>query len=135
MTIRSREAVLAGLTGTVLMIDANQVLGVPRAIEYVTALPEIKPLLIEEPTEPGDVPGHAAVRKALKPLCISVATGEHAHNRFLFKQLLQAEALDVGQIDSCRLAGVSVVLAVLLLAGVPCWRNWNVQVRHALERH
>jgi len=71
---------------------------------------------IEEPTAPDDVLGHAAIRKALKPHGIGVATGEHAHNRMIFKQLLQAEAIDVCQIDSCRLAGVSEVLSVLLMA-------------------
>lgn len=60
--------------------------------------------------------GHAAIRKALKPHGIGVATGEHAHNRMVFKQLLQAEAIDVVQIDSCRLAGVSEVISVLLMA-------------------
>ena len=66
--------------------------------------------------------GHATIRKALKPYGIGVATGEHAHNRMIFKQLLQAEAIDVCQVDAVRLAGVSEVLAVLLMAakfGVP----------------
>ena len=71
---------------------------------------------IEEPTAPDDILGHAAIRKALKPYGIGVATGEHAHNRVVFKQLLQAEAIDVVQLDSCRLAGVSEVLSVLLMA-------------------
>jgi L-fuconate dehydratase len=71
---------------------------------------------IEEPTAPDDILGHAAIRKGLKPYGIGVATGEHAHNRMVFKQLLQAEAIDVCQIDSCRLAGVSEVLSVLLMA-------------------
>lgn len=71
---------------------------------------------IEEPTAPDDILGHAAIRKALKPHGIGVATGEHAHNRMVFKQLLQAEAIDVVQIDSCRLAGVSEVISVLLMA-------------------
>jgi len=112
----------AGPTGSVLMIDANQVWDVPQAIEYVKSLEEIKPWFIEEPTAPDDVLGHAAIRKALRPHGIGVATGEHAHNRMIFKQLLQAEAIDVCQIDSCRLAGVSEVLSVLLMAakfGVP----------------
>ncbi|RDX40772.1 enolase C-terminal domain-like protein [Lentinus brumalis] len=112
----------AGPTGSVLMIDANQVWDVPQAIEYVKGLEEIKPWFIEEPTAPDDILGHAAVRKALKPYGIGVATGEHAHNRIVFKQLLQAEAIDVCQIDSCRLGGVSEVLSVLLMAakfGVP----------------
>ncbi|KAH8084305.1 enolase C-terminal domain-like protein, partial [Cristinia sonorae] len=106
----------AGPTGSVLMIDANQVWDVPQAIDYVASLEEIKPWFIEEPTAPDDILGHAAIRKALKPHGIGVATGEHAHNRMVFKQLLQAEAIDVCQIDSCRLAGVSEVLSVLLMA-------------------
>ncbi|KAG1823468.1 enolase C-terminal domain-like protein [Suillus subaureus] len=112
----------AGPTGAVLMIDANQVWDVPQAIDYVTGLAEIKPWFIEEPTAPDDALGHAAIRRALKPYGIGVATGEHAHNRMVFKQLFQAEAIDVCQIDSCRLAGVSEVLSVLLMAakfGVP----------------
>jgi len=112
----------AGPTGSVLMIDANQVWDVTEAIDYVKSLEKIKPWFIEEPTAPDDVLGHAAVRKALKPHGIGVATGEHAHNRMIFKQLLQADAIDVCQIDSCRLAGVSEVLSVLLMAakfGVP----------------
>ncbi|KIM19361.1 hypothetical protein M408DRAFT_235207 [Serendipita vermifera MAFF 305830] len=112
----------AGPTGNVLMIDANQVWDVPQAIEYVKALQEIRPWFIEEPTAPDDILGHARIRKELKGVGIGVATGEHAHNRMVFKQLLQADALDVVQIDSCRLAGVSEVLSVLLMAakfGVP----------------
>ncbi|THH27444.1 hypothetical protein EUX98_g6744 [Antrodiella citrinella] len=112
----------AGPTGSVLMIDANQVWDVPQAIEYVASLEAIKPWFIEEPTAPDDILGHAAIRKALRSHGIGVATGEHAHNRMVFKQLLQAEAIDVCQIDSCRLAGVSEVLAVLLMAakfGIP----------------
>ncbi|KII87803.1 hypothetical protein PLICRDRAFT_42306 [Plicaturopsis crispa FD-325 SS-3] len=112
----------AGPTGAVFMIDANQVWDVKEAIDYVKGLQEIKPWFIEEPTAPDDALGHAAIRKGLAPYGIGVATGEHAHNRIVFKQLLQAQAIDVVQIDSCRLAGVSEVLSVLLMAakfGVP----------------
>lgn len=103
-------------TGAVLMIDANQVWDVPQAIEYVKKLEELKPWFIEEPTAPDDIVGHLAIRNALKPYGIGVATGEHAHNRMVFKQLFQLEAVDVAQIDACRLAGVSEVLSVLLMA-------------------
>lgn len=112
----------AGPTGAVLMIDSNQVWDVKEAIEYVKELEPIKPWFIEEPTAPDDILGHAAIRKALASCNIGVATGEHAHNRMVFKQLLQAESIDVCQIDSCRLAGVTEVLSVLLMAkkfGVP----------------
>src|SRR5450432_2362016 len=103
-----------------LMIDANQVWEVPQAIEWVNALADFRPLWIEEPTSPDDVLGHAAVRAGVAP--IGVATGEHGHNRVMFKQLLQAGAIDFCQIDSCRLASVNEILTVLLLAakfGVP----------------
>jgi L-fuconate dehydratase len=103
-----------------LMMDANQVWDVEQAIEWMHELSEFNPLWIEEPTSPDDILGHARIRKAIVP--IRVATGEHSHNRVMFKQYLQAEAIDYCQIDSCRLAGVNEVIAVLLMAakfGVP----------------
>jgi L-fuconate dehydratase len=103
-----------------LMMDANQRWDVNEAIECVRALARFNPLWIEEPTSPDDVLGHAAIAKAVKP--VGVATGEHCANRVIFKQLLQAEAIDFCQIDSCRLGGVNENLAVILLAakfGVP----------------
>jgi L-fuconate dehydratase len=112
----------AGPTGCVLMVDSNQVWDVREAVDYMKKLEPLKPWFIEEPTAPDDAVGHAAIRKALKPYGIGVATGEHAHNRMTFKQLLQLEAIDVCQIDSCRVAGVSELLAIMLMAakfGVP----------------
>ncbi|KAK1924728.1 putative mandelate racemase/muconate lactonizing enzyme [Papiliotrema laurentii] len=112
----------AGPAGCVLMVDANQVWDVPQAVEYMKKLEPLKPWFIEEPTAPDDAVGHATIRKALKPHGIGVATGEHAHNRMVFKQLLQLDAIDVCQIDSCRLSGVNEILAVLLMSakfGVP----------------
>ncbi|CAH0050875.1 unnamed protein product [Clonostachys solani] len=109
--------------GHQIMIDANQVWSVPEAIEYMKHLVEFKPVFIEEPTNPDDVLGHAAIRKALKPYGVGVATGEAAQNRVTFKQLLQAEATDVCQIDAVRLGGVNECLAVMIMAlkfDVPC---------------
>jgi L-alanine-DL-glutamate epimerase-like enolase superfamily enzyme len=103
-----------------LMIDANQVWDVPEAIDWVRALAPFDPLWIEEPTSPDDVLGHAAIRKAVAP--IGVATGEHGMNRVLFKQLVQAGAIDYCQLDAARLGSVNEVLAVYLMAasfGVP----------------
>ena len=103
-----------------LMMDANQVWDVPQAIACMQQLRQFDPYWIEEPTSPDDVIGHAAIAKAIAP--IGVATGEHCHNRVMFKQFLQTGAIRFCQIDSCRLGGVNEVLAVLLLAakfGVP----------------
>jgi L-fuconate dehydratase len=103
-----------------LMIDANQRWDVNEAIDRVRALAGFDLWWIEEPTSPDDVLGHAAIAKAVAP--IGVATGEHAANRVIFKQLLQASAISFCQIDSCRLGGVNENLAVILMAakfGVP----------------
>lgn len=102
--------------GNYLMVDANQVWSVPEAIEYMRELATFKPWFIEEPTSPDDVLGHKAIREALKPLGIGVATGEMCQNRVIFKQLLQSHAIDVCQVDACRTGGVNEVLAVMLMA-------------------
>jgi L-fuconate dehydratase len=103
-----------------LMMDANQAWDVGEAIAAMRVLAEFDPWWIEEPTSPDDVLGHAQIARAIAP--IRVATGEHVHNRVMFKQFLQAGAIGFCQIDGCRLGGVNEVLAVLLLAakfGVP----------------
>ena len=103
-----------------LAVDANQRWDVGEAIEWMRRLAEFDPYWIEEPTSPDDILGHATIARAVAP--IRVATGEHVHNRVMFKQLLQAKAISVCQIDACRLGGVNEVLAVLLMAaefGVP----------------
>ncbi|MEV6970870.1 enolase C-terminal domain-like protein [Hamadaea sp. NPDC051192] len=103
-----------------LMMDANQVWDVDEAIANMAVLAEVDPYWIEEPTHADDVLGHARIARAVDP--IRVATGEVAANRVIFKQLLQADAIGVMQIDACRVAGVNEVLAELLMAakfGVP----------------
>ena len=103
-----------------LMVDANQKWGVLEAIERTRALASLNPWWMEEPTSPDDILGHARIRREAAPT--RIATGEHCHNRVMFKQLLQAGAIDVCQIDACRVAGVNENLAILLMAakfGVP----------------
>jgi L-fuconate dehydratase len=97
-----------------LMVDANQKWGVLEAIERTRQLAELKPYWMEEPTSPDDILGHARIRREVPQ--VRIATGEHCHNRVMFKQLLQARAIDVLQLDSCRVAGVNENLAILLLA-------------------
>jgi L-fuconate dehydratase len=117
-----RAAIIRAEIGpdSLLMMDANQIWGVDEAIANMARLAEFDPYWIEEPTHPDDVLGHARIQRAVTP--IRVATGEVAANRVIFKQLLQAEAIGVMQVDACRVAGIPEVLAELLLAakfGVP----------------
>jgi L-fuconate dehydratase len=106
--------------GGSLMMDANQVWGVDEAIAAAGVLSQFDPWWIEEPTSPDDVLGHARIRQAIRP--VRVAAGEVVQNRVIFKQLFQAEAIDVCQIDACRVGGVNEVLAIMLMAakyGIP----------------
>ncbi|WP_327636916.1 L-fuconate dehydratase [Kribbella sp. NBC_00482] len=103
-----------------IAVDANQRWDVAEAITWIEALKPYDVWWVEEPTSPDDILGHAAIAKAIAP--IRVATGEHVQNRIVFKQMLQAEALSVLQLDSARVAGVNENVANLLLAakfGVP----------------
>jgi L-fuconate dehydratase len=112
----AREAVGPGVR---IAVDANQRWDVDEAVRWMTALAPYAPHWVEEPTSPDDILGHAAVR-ARQP--VPVATGEHVANRVMFKQMLQAGAVDFLQIDAARVAGVNENLAILLLAakyGVP----------------
>ncbi|MEO8735531.1 MAG: enolase C-terminal domain-like protein, partial [Edaphobacter sp.] len=95
-------------------VDANQKWGVLEAITRTRELAELAPWWMEEPTNPDDILGHARIRREVPE--VRIATGEHVHNRIMFKQFLQAEAIDVLQLDSCRVAGVNENLAIILLA-------------------
>ena len=97
-----------------LMIDANQVWEVDQAIDWVRDLAFASPWFIEEPTSPDDIEGHRKIREAIAP--VKVATGEMCQNRILFKQFIMQGAIDIVQIDSCRLGGVNEILAVMLMA-------------------
>jgi L-fuconate dehydratase len=103
-----------------LAVDANQVWDVNEAIAWIKALGDVNLYWVEEPTSPDDILGHATIAKAIAP--IRVATGEHVHNRIMFKQLLQAKAFSFMQIDATRVAGVNENIAMILMAakfGVP----------------
>ncbi len=97
-----------------LMIDANRVWEVEGAIPWVKALAFANPWFIEEPTSPDDIEGHRKIRENIG--AVKVATGEMCQNRIMFKQFIMRGAIDVVQIDACRLGGVNEVLAVMLMA-------------------
>jgi L-fuconate dehydratase len=106
-----------------LMVDANQRWEVQEAIDWMMHLKDSKPLWIEEPTSPDDIKGHKKISNALNPYGIRVASGEHCQNRIIFKQLITQNAIQFVQIDSCRLAGPSEIIPVLLMA-----KKYNVPV-------
>src|SRR3989440_10082969 len=90
---------------SVLMLDASQAWEANEAITAMQHMAALDPLWIEEPTSPDDILGHAAIARAVAP--IRVATGEHVQNRIIFKQLFQANAIGICQIDACRAGGAT----------------------------
>jgi L-fuconate dehydratase len=97
-----------------LAIDANQVWDVDNAINWINSLGDVNLHWIEEPTNPDDVVGHAAIAKAIVP--VKVATGEHVANRIIFKQMMQSKSLSFVQIDASRVAGINENIAIILMA-------------------
>jgi len=97
-----------------LAVDANQRWDVGAAITWLRQLQPFNIAWVEEPTSPDDVLAHATIRDKVVPMPIS--TGEHTHNRVMFKQLFQAKAVDLIQIDAARVGGVNENLAILLMA-------------------
>jgi L-fuconate dehydratase len=103
-----------------IAVDANQRWNVPQAISAIEGLTPYRPYWVEEPTSPDEILGLAAIRTAVAP--VKIAAGEHVANRVIFKQLLQAGAIDFLNLDACRVAGVNENVAILLLAakfGIP----------------
>lgn len=103
-----------------IAVDANQAWDVPEAIDWIGRIAEFDLAWVEEPTSPDDIAGHAAIAHAVAP--VRIATGEMGQNRITFKQFLAQGAMDVCQIDACRVGGVNENLAIILLAlqaGVP----------------
>jgi L-fuconate dehydratase len=103
-----------------LAVDANQRWDVQAAIDWLRQFAPFNVAWAEEPTSPDDILGHAVIRRGVAPMRIS--TGEHTQNRVIFKQLFQAQAVDLVQIDAARVGGVNENLAILLMAakfGVP----------------
>lgn len=104
---------LAG-ANALIMLDANQQWSLPRALEMCQRLRDVSPFFVEEPTHPDDIRAHAMLVEKIKP--IPVALGEHVPNRIMFKNFIQAGAVQIVQVDCTRVAGIAEFLTVSLLA-------------------
>jgi L-fuconate dehydratase len=111
-----RAFMLRELAGTraLIMVDANQQWTLPRALEMCAKLRDMSPYFVEEPTHPDDIQAHRRLADAITP--IPIALGEHVPNRIMFKNFIEAEAVQIVQVDCTRVAGISEFLTVSLLA-------------------
>ncbi len=97
-----------------LMIDANQQWSVDESIKYINAFNKYDVFFVEEPTHADDILGFIKIKKNVGE--VKLATGEACSNRVMFKQFLQSGAMNICQIDSCRLASINEILIVMLMA-------------------
>ena len=97
-----------------IMVDANQQWSVTQSIKHINAYKKFNLLFVEEPTSPDDILGFKKIKKAVGE--VSLATGEACGGRVMFKQFLESGAMNICQIDSCRLGSINEILTVLLMA-------------------
>jgi len=111
-----RASMLRELAGpdALIMLDANQQWSLSEAIKMCQALRSVSPYFIEEPTHPDDIQAHRTLAEAIAP--IPIALGEHVPNRVMFKNFMQAGAVNFVQVDCTRVAGISEFLTVSLMA-------------------
>ena len=97
-----------------IMVDANQQWSIDESIKHINEYKKFNLFFVEEPTSPDDVMGFSKIKNSVGN--VRLATGEACGGRVMFKQFFQLQALDICQIDSCRLASINEIITVLLMA-------------------
>src|SRR5262249_22769838 len=87
-----------------LMIDANHAWTPYEAIRFVRAVEAANPYWLEEPVAPWDHRGCAEVARALD---VPVATGENVSSRYAFRDMIDARAADIIQVDATICGGLT----------------------------
>jgi L-alanine-DL-glutamate epimerase-like enolase superfamily enzyme len=106
-----REAVGSGLR---IMMDANQGMTLPDALELSAKASEIGIFWFEEPLNHRDYDGYARLRARN---AISLAMGEREYDMEALKALAERHALDLWQPDIIRIGGVEPWLRSAAFAG------------------
>ncbi|WP_144097556.1 mandelate racemase/muconate lactonizing enzyme family protein [Croceicoccus sediminis] len=104
------EAVRAVIGNDILlMADANQNWDLTRAQQAVQRLESFDLGWIEEPLHPDDIDGHARLNEACR---MPLALGENVYSSHLFDAFIARGAVDVVQVDACRVGGITPWLDV-----------------------
>lgn len=112
--LRRVEAVRQAIPDHVLlMVDANQKWDLQQATLALRQLAEIDVSWVEEPMHPDDIKAHAALHRRT---ALPIALGEHVYTTHAFRDYIEARAVDVIQVDVCRVGGVTPWLEVAALA-------------------
>jgi L-alanine-DL-glutamate epimerase-like enolase superfamily enzyme len=96
-----------------LMVDANQTWDLMQARRAARKLGELDLAWLEEPMHPDDIDAH---RLLGTESTIPIALGEHVYTTHAFRDYIAAYAVDVVQVDVCRVGGITPWLEVAALA-------------------
>lgn len=104
----------------ILMVDANQKWDLYQASLATKMLQDLDLSWVEEPLHPDDVRSHRILKERTS---IPVALGEHVYTVQAFRDYIEQSAVDVVQVDVCRIGGVTPWLEVAALAN-----SFNIRV-------
>lgn len=112
--LRRVEAVRDAIPdGILLMVDANQKWDLHQASLALRLFAGLDLSWVEEPLHPDDIRAHAALhRRATLP----IALGEHVYTTHAFRDYIERNAVDIVQVDVCRVGGITPWLEVAALA-------------------
>ncbi len=112
--IKLVEATRRALQDTTrLMVDANHCYTTSDALAVGRALDQLGIYWFEEPVAPEDKAGYRYLRQQLS---VNIAGGEAEFTRWGWRELLEAQCVDIAQPEVCGLGGISEYLKVLALA-------------------
>jgi len=96
-----------------LMVDANQRWDAMHAAQAARAFEEFNLGWLEEPMHPDDVSAHRSLKERTS---LPIALGEHVYSTLAFRDFITSHAVDVVQVDVCRVGGITPWLEVAALA-------------------
>jgi len=98
-----------------IAVDVNNRWDLQSALKYAPILEKFNIAWLEEPIYPFDVQGHAKLAASIKTPLLH---GENIYDPLMFRDMLDADAMDIAQPSNMKLGGISRWLEVAALARV-----------------
>jgi L-alanine-DL-glutamate epimerase-like enolase superfamily enzyme len=98
---------------TLLMVDANQKWDLMQACHAASLLGDFDLSWLEEPLHPDDIRSHRILNESTD---IPIALGEHVYTTHAFRDYIESRAVDLIQVDVCRIGGITPWLEVAAMA-------------------
>ncbi|MBT9330849.1 enolase C-terminal domain-like protein [Paracidobacterium acidisoli] len=98
-----------------LFVDANGAYDARRAIAFANSFEQFSVTWFEEPVSSDDLDGLRRVRDRA-PDAMEIAAGEYGYDSLYFRRMLEAESVDVLQLDATRCKGFTGFLEAAAIA-------------------